>query len=506
MHRICGDHAYPLFDTAATRRLEAAATAQWGPHTLMQRAGCAVARLAQALAPHARTIWLACGSGNNGGDGLEAAMQLRLSGRHVVVSWLGTPHTAAQGALLSWERARDAGVVFSDLPPPDLCADDLCVDALLGIGLSAATRPGAPDPRLQALLQVLHRTAAPVLCVDVPSGLLADTGQFAQGLAPRAGQARSPRHTLSVLTLHPGLFTADGRDAAGSVWFDDLGMDAGTERPCAHLFARHRPQERAQNTHKGSYGDVAVVGGEGLHARGRGMTGAALLAASAALHAGAGRVMVSLLDEGEVTQDIAQPECMLRRFDALPLHELTAVCGCGGGQAVRAVLPTVMAQAMRLVLDADALNAIAADTSLQHALRSRAASGLPTVLTPHPLEAARMLGADAAAVQADRLAAIRQLVDRFECAVVLKGSGSIVAAPGHAPRINRTGNARLATGGTGDVLAGLVGALLARMDSANAQMALDAALLACEHHGQVADDWPAGRALTASALARRLCP
>ena len=117
-----------------------------------------------------------------------------------------------------------------------------------------------------------------------------------------------------------------------------------------------------------------------------------------------------------------------------------------------------------------------------------------------------MLGADAGAVQADRLAAIRQLVDRFECAVVLKGSGSIVAAPGHAPRINRTGNARLATGGTGDVLAGLVGALLARMDSANAQMALDAALLACEHHGQVADDWPAGRALTASALAKRLCP
>ncbi|WCM89984.1 NAD(P)H-hydrate dehydratase [Acidovorax sp. NCPPB 3576] len=505
LRRITGDQPRALFDTLATRRIEQALAAQCPPHTLMQRAGLAVARLAQAIAPHARSAWVVCGAGNNGGDGLEAAFHLHRAGRAVTVTWLGRPDTVPPDALASYQRATMAGVVFSDSPPPGMGPDDVCVDALLGIGLSGGGKPRVADPRVQHLLARLHAAPAPVLCVDTPSGLSADTGQFAPGLTPPAGVAVSPRHTLALLTLKPGLFTGDGRDAAGQVWLDDLGAGSAKWAPCAWLAAAPPHAHRAHASHKGSYGDVAVVGGEGLQARGMGMTGAALLAASAALHAGAGRVMVALLDEGDLSIDALQPECMLRRFDALRLDHGAVVCGCGGGEAVRAVLPRVLAEAHRLVLDADALNAVAGDPSLAKALQERAAKGWHTVLTPHPLEAARLSGQETQDIQADRLGAASRLAQRFGCAVVLKGSGSVIAAPGQTPRINPTGNARLATGGTGDVLAGLLGARLAAAKSAP-DAAFEAAISACWMHGQVADQWPPGKALTASALARQLSP
>ena len=259
------------------------------------------------------------------------------------------------------------------------------------------------------------------------------------------------------------------------------------------------PAPRAHASHKGSYGDVAVVGGEGLAARGMGMAGAALLAASAALHSGAGRVLLALLDDGHLQLDPQQPELMLRRFDALALEQLTVVCGCGGGQAIARVLPEVIARAARLVLDADALNAIATQAALHALVVARGQHGQPTVITPHPLEAARLLGVTTAEVQADRLNAAQQLADQFNCVAVLKGSGTVIAAPDRVPAINPTGNARLATAGTGDVLAGMVGAHLAAGASA-----LRAASEAVYQHGQAADVWPAGLALTASALARRV--
>ena len=500
MQRIAPDRPHPLFDTAATRRLEASTAAALAPHTLMQRAGQATARLALALAPHARTFWFACGGGNNGGDGLEAALLLHRGGHPVVVTWLGTPETAPADARQSWQRAQEAGVPFA-AEPPFLGPQDLCVDALLGIGLSADPRPRRPDARLLQWLARMHACAAPTLCVDLPSGLVAESGQYIPGLAPAHPGATAARHTLSLLTLKPGLFTGQGRDAAGSVWFDDLGVPASTETPCAWLAGPPASAVRAHASHKGSYGDVAVIGGEGLQARGMGMTGAALLAANAALHAGAGRVMVALLDAGALPALPQQPELMLRRCDALALDHATVVCGCGGGAAVAAVLPDVLQQSARLVLDADALNAVAADPHLQHLLRERGRQGRPTVLTPHPLEAARLLAGTTAAVQADRLAAARTLADQYGCTVLLKGSGSVIAAPGRTPLVNPTGNARLATGGTGDVLAGLVGARLAA-EPAQAGAAFAAAGRACWEHGVAADRWPAGRSLTAGALAR----
>ncbi|KQO25741.1 bifunctional ADP-dependent NAD(P)H-hydrate dehydratase/NAD(P)H-hydrate epimerase [Acidovorax sp. Leaf78] len=508
MHRIAPHQPHPLFNTAATRRIEHAAAAALPPHTLMQRAGAAVARLALALAPHARTVWIACGPGNNGGDGLEAAVHLQRSGRQVVVTWLGEPDRAPADALASWHRARDAGVCWADGPPEQMTAADLCIDALLGIGVSSKpTAPSrVPDPCLLACLHALRTSPAPVLCVDLPSGLDADTGQFASGLAPAAEHhlpaahhTAPARHTLSLLTLKPGLFTAAGRDAAGQVWLDTLGMDIGQATPSAWLSGPAQATPRAHASHKGSYGDVAVVGGEGLADRGMGMGGAALLAASAALHAGAGRVLVALLDHGHLQLDLQQPELMFRRFEALDLEQLTVVCGCGGGQAVERVLSDVIERAARLVLDADALNAIAPNAALHALVVARGQRGQPTVLTPHPLEAARLLGLSTAEVQADRLAAAHQLAAQFNCVAVLKGSGTVVAAADRAPAINPTGNARLATAGTGDVLAGMVGAHLAAGASA-----LRAASEAVYLHGQAADAWPAGQALTASALARRL--
>ena len=174
MFRVTPAHRIALHGIEASRRLESAAVAVLPPHTLMQRAGLAVARMALALAPHARTVWIACGPGNNGGDGLEAAAHLQRWGQHPVVTWLGDEASAPEDARASLARARSAGVTFSAMPPEGLGRDDLCIDALLGIG---ATR--APQGRMADWLRTLQASPAPVLAVDLPSGLNAETGNFA---------------------------------------------------------------------------------------------------------------------------------------------------------------------------------------------------------------------------------------------------------------------------------------------------------------------------------------
>ena len=478
MRKIEAGSAHLLHDIAATRGLEAAAAAELPPHALMQRAGLAAARLALALAPHARNIWVACGPGNNGGDGLEAAMHLQQWGKAPVVTWLGSPEQAPADAAASYQRAQAAGVRFADTPPENF---DLGIDALLGIG---ATR--APQGRMADWIGRLNASSAPVLAIDLPSGLNAGTGHA-------DGPCVAAQHTVSLLSLKPGLFTAMGRDLAGQVWFDALSSDqvAGSRPARAILLGAPSALVRRHASHKGSYGDVAVIGGA------PGMTGAALLAASAALHHGAGRVFVGLLDAHGISVDPGQPELMFRRIETLDPSQLTVVCGCGGASAVAAQLPRLLSASPRLVLDADALNAMAVDAQLETLLRARQHRGRETVLTPHPLEAARLLGRTAAEVQQDRLGAAEALAQRLGCTVVLKGSGSVIAAPDQTSAINPTGNARLATAGTGDVLAGMIGAQLAA-----GRPAFQAACAAVYRHGQLADHWPADRPLTAGALAR----
>jgi hydroxyethylthiazole kinase-like uncharacterized protein yjeF len=497
--RVTHERAWPLFGTTSTRQIEQLAQSTLAPNTLMQRAGMAVARLALAVAPHSQMIWIACGPGNNGGDGLEAATQLHRLGKRVHVTWLGSLSDCPPDTQQAYQRCIEAGLTINSQAP---VIWDLAIDALLGLG---ATR--APASTLAHWLQAMHQSQAPVVQVDLPSGLSADTGvdwsQEALTTAP------ANRHTLALLTLKPGMFTADGRDACGQVWFNDLGIspsapaDAWLQSALPHAGQRSITNRR-HNSHKGSYGDVAVIGGA------TGMTGAALLAGHAALRSGAGRVMVALLDQ--TTDSTAQhviappfatsPTLMMRDAHDLDVRHCTVVCGCGGGGAVLSVFPRVLSTAPRLVIDADGLNALQ-DQSLWPLLLQRASRGFETVLTPHPLEAARLLQSSATNVQQDRCAAARQLAQNTRAVVVLKGSGTVIAIPGPSGKIditiNPTGHPRLASAGTGDVLAGMIGAYMAQGLSAT-----EAACAAVAHHGQVAEMWPNDVAFDALTMSERL--
>lgn len=505
MRRITAEHEEALFDTRATRALEQRVAADLPEHTLMARAGESVARLARALAPNARRIWVACGPGNNGGDGLVAAVHLLRAGRAHGLEVLVT-HQQPNGRLpadAQWalDLAQAEGLTWTPRMPD---APDLVIDALLGLG--AQLRDDGP---FSTLIHAVQHAQAPVLCVDLPSGLNADTGAW-RGPAGPIG----PRHTLSLLTLKPGLFTGQGRDASGQVWFDDLGVEPGPGDPVrARLGGLALPglgkAAHPHAGHKGSYGDVAVLGGESIQRAGLGMSGAAWLAARAALQAGAGRVYLALLDAPDETGlgiDPLYPELMWRTPERLTdpalLATATLVCGCGGGSAVVPWLPVALARSPRLVLDADALNAVAQDPGLQTLLSQRRARHWTTVLTPHPLEAARLLGCNTAEVMADRLAAAQRLAQRWGVICVLKGSGTVVAAPDTLPWINATGNALLATAGTGDVLAGLIGAALAR----DQEPAFLSTCRAVAQHGALADRWPADQALLAGRLAAAIRP
>ena len=455
--------------------MEASAAARLPLHTLMQRAGLAVAKFAMAVAPHAKVIWIPSGPGNNGGDGYEAATHLKSWGKSPIVTCLSGLSCPPPDAALSLRQAMEAGVEFSDTAPDHY---DLCIDALFGVG---RLRPA--DGLYATWIHRINTRSAPVLAVDTPSGLDADTG-LAAALHVKAD------YTLSLLTLKPGLLTADGREACGEIWLNTLGIDPPPDA-CARLSRRPTAKSRAHNSHKGSYGDVCIVGGN------PGMAGAALLAARAAIRSGAGRVFVSMIDNRTIQLDASQPELMFRDLSEVNLGMMTIVAGCGGGRGIQALLPKLLAQSARLVLDADALNAIAIDPSLQSALAARPVN--TTVLTPHPLEAARLVSTTTAEVQANRLITAQAIADRFACVVALKGSGTLIAAPGALPYINTTGNGRLATAGTGDVLAGMIGARFST--------AADAFLITCEsafHHGEVADKWPDTLTLSAQDLTRAL--
>jgi hydroxyethylthiazole kinase-like uncharacterized protein yjeF len=471
--------AHALYDVAYTRQLEGEPLLPTCSASLMQRAGLAIARLAIALAPHARSIWIACGPGNNGGDGLEAAAQLARLGKVVTVSHIAGARPRRGDALQALRSAQISGVRFSDAPPPNF---DFCVDALFGIGKYQDF--GVP---YDAWIAHINASGVPVLAVDVPSGLHADTG-VASHSCIRAN------FTLSLLTLKSGLFTGDGRAKVGDVWFNALREEQNhPSRACANLITKLGPASpRLHNTHKGSFGDVSVIGGD------HGMVGAAILAGRAALFGGAGRVFIGLLASPAPSFDEFQPELMLRDVESLPIQDMTVVAGCGGGHAILQQLRNIVLRAKTLVLDADALNHLALSTDTQSLLPHRIKD--TTVLTPHPLEAARLLTASVSMVQANRLSAAQTLAERWNCVVVLKGSGTVIARPGGTPTINATGNGRLATAGTGDVLAGLIGSYLAQgMD------AFDAACMGVSRHGHVADTWPANAGhLTASGLAQAL--
>jgi hydroxyethylthiazole kinase-like uncharacterized protein yjeF len=479
----------PLYTVAQIRAIEGVARAGLAPGTLMRRAGAAASALALDLlkAGPGGTVLVLAGPGNNGGDALEVAANLAAAGCTVEVLHLagGAPSPETGAAL---ERAHGGGPRFIDAVVSD-AQYALVVDGLFGIGLA---RPLAD--RARDLAERVNGMDCPVLALDVPSGLDADTGAI---VGPR-GIAIAATHTITFLGDKAGLHTGDGCDYAGQVSVDLLDVEvhepAQARLNGPALFAAGLAPRR-RNSHKGSFGDVAVLGGA------PGMLGAGLLAARGALYAGAGRVFLAALD-ASIGVDPNQPEIMLRDAAGFAFERRTVVAGPGLGDASQAMrlLGKVIDASGPLLLDADGLNLVAASPDLQDRL---ARHDGPVVLTPHPLEAARLLGVTAAIVQGDRLENARELAQRLHAVVVLKGAGSIIARPDGEVAINPTGNPGLATGGSGDVLAGVCGALLGQ-----GWPAWEAALGAVWLHGAAADRLVADGAgpigLTAGELPRAI--
>lgn len=456
-------HRAPLYLTAGIRRIESGNAAL----PMMERAGLAAAKLARELAAgNGKPVLIFAGPGNNGGDAFVIARYLKQWFFAVTVVFAGDagklPPDAA-GAHAQWLLAGGTTIEH----PPGTNDWSLVIDGLFGIGLTRNI-----EGRYAAWIDAINSNSlVPVLSIDVPSGLDADTGRV-------HGCCVCATHTITFIGAKPGLLTLDGPDHCGELFVDDLTLDSSQEPPPGYVMnAMPSLKPRRRNSHKGSHGSVGIIGGSA------GMVGAALLAARAALKLGAGRVYVGLLARDMPLLDAMQPELMLRDAgDVLKLDNLSCLAiGPGLGQSPEAgfYLKCAFALKLPLVIDADALNIIATSENLKSILNQYVTEH---ILTPHPAEAARLLGCATPDVQANRIAAAIQLATQFNAHVVLKGAGSICASPGQPWRVNASGNPGMASAGMGDVLTGIIAAFLAQ--GADAKTAMDAAVWM---HGAAAD-------------------
>lgn len=462
--------ALPVYRAAEIRDIERLASPAGTP-PLMRRAGLAAADAAceRLMTGNRASVLVLAGPGNNGGDALWMARHLKDRWFKVEVVFTGRPDKLspeAREALDAWREA--GGEPLADIPAHGRW--DAVVDGLFGIGLARDL-----EDRHLDLVERVNALDLPVLAIDIPSGLCSDTGRV-RGAAVRAAL------TVTFIALKPGLLTHAGMAHSGEILLRDLGVDAPALRgPRMRVLDRESAvaalAPRPADSHKGSFGSVGILGGA------PGMTGAAFLAGRAALKLGAGRVYLGMLAERHPSLDMVQPELMVRGAgDVLALEHLSCLAvgpGMGHLREASRALDAALKSRLPLVLDADALNLLAANARLQRALRKRSA---PAILTPHPAEAGRLLGSDTEAVQNDRVAAAEELAKRYDALVVLKGAGSICAAPGGVVWINTTGNPGLAGAGQGDVLSGMIAAFLAQgLDAA------DALHLGVFLHGAAAD-------------------
>ncbi len=453
---------------------------------LMESAGRAVAGEALALGAARRGVLVVCGAGNNGGDGLVAARHLHLLGVRVRVALLGRAADLHGDAAGNLARARAVGVPFS---AAEAAAGDgeIVVDAIFGTGLSRAVE-GDAARAIDRIRSARRAAGARVLAVDLPSGLSADTGQ-ALGVCVEADV------TITLGLPKVGLALEPGRTLAGRIRVARIGIadDAPGAGTAALLWTRAGASAqlppRPPAGHKGSFGHVLVVAGS------EGKTGAAALAALGAGRAGAGLVTIacpsSLNDilETKCTEAMTVPvaETEGRSLAAaaekalLALAEARDVVALGPGigtdaETVALVRALAPALARPLVLDADGLNALASDPSRLKARRH------PTIVTPHPGEAARLLGREVREINADRLGVASAVSERTGAVVVLKGAATVTAAPDGRVIVNPTGGPILASGGTGDVLTGVIAGLLAQ-----GLPPFEAAALGAYLHGLAAD-------------------
>lgn len=416
---------------------------------LMQRAGHAAWLALQRSRPNAKRIDIVCGAGNNGGDGYEIARVANAIGRDVRVWQVGPPPKSAHAMAAQTAWARAGGAVQA-LGPGSLENAEVIVDALLGIGIKRDL--GDEAAAAVAAINQARMQGAWVLSVDVPSGLDATTGRIC-GVAVRAHQ------TVTFIGNKVGFYTSDGVDCAGQIVLDTLNIptqEPEVIEPLAALqdetdLAAWLPQ-RARNSHKGTHGHVLVIGGDS------GMSGAALLAGQAALRAGVGRCSIATHGSHALVLTPAQPELMCRRVETAdelsPLLKQAAVVSIGPGLGQegwgRALFARALAAQLPMVVDADALNLLAG-MSLRRD---------NWVLTPHPGEAARMLGMTTAEIQSDRPAAVAALQQRYGGTVVLKGAGTLIQ--GEKLALCPFGNPGMAVGGMGDVLTGMIAACIAQ--------------------------------------------
>lgn len=472
-----------LYSAQQVRDLDARLIAAGTPgFELMQRAAHAGWRALRRHWPDAGRATVLAGRGNNGGDGYLIAALAQRAGWNVRVLAVGDPAQLTGDAALAHGEALAAGVPV--LPWHEHAElHGVLVDALLGTGLGGEVR----DPYAAAIRRI-NNSGLPVLAVDIPSGLGADTGQVL-GVAVRADL------TVTFIGLKFGLFTADGPDHCGQLVFDDLDADPQQLPPGAQAvrlapasLAKLAPRPKA--AHKGLFGHLLVIGGD------HGMGGAALLAGEAALRTGAGLVSLATRREHVPAALARRPELMTQGVsssaEVLRVAERASVLVAGPGIGRNAWGRCLLSAAASLervqVWDADALNLLAEG-------QMRRPAGV-LVITPHPAEAARLLGCSTAQVQADRAAAAHELAKRYDAVTVLKGVGSLIAAPDGRLALCSHGHPAMAGAGLGDVLSGILGALLAQHLEA-----FDAACLAVWLHARAGEVLGSeGRGLAASDL------
>lgn len=457
-----------LYNAAQTRDLDRRAIERGiSGRTLMERAGEAALAYLRLRWPRARRIAVVCGPGNNGGDGFVLARLAHAAGLEVTPLALA-PVAEAKGDAAEARAACEALVRVTSYGAHALSSCDLIVDALLGTGLEHDV-----TGTFRAAIEDINAAGRPVFALDIPSGLHADTGRV-MGAAVRADA------TVTFIGLKAGLFTGQAPDHRGDLAFNDLDVPSDVYRevkPFAtrltwELLAPCRPKRR-RAAHKGDNGHVLVAGGD------EGMAGAVMMAGTAAYRAGAGLVTVVTHPNHAPALAGRQPELIVagvanegqwrwwsRRATVLALGP-----GLGEGVFGQTLWRQAIESRFPLVFDADALNILAYDPFRRD----------DWVLTPHPGEAARLLNCSPAEVQADRFQAARKLVERLGGVCVLKGAGTVIARGGELAVCDR-GNPGLATGGTGDILTGVIAGLLAQGLSA-----WDAARLGVWLHASAGD-------------------
>jgi len=454
MHRVLpwsGLLPHALYRAEQVRALDRVAIEELGipGGVLMERAGRAALEILRETWPGARDLTVLCGTGNNGGDGYVIARLALAAGLAVRVVQMGDPARLKGDAKASHDAYVEAG---GETGPPQALPHrtHVLVDALLGTGLERDV-----EGDWAALIHAANGHAAPVLAVDIPSGLHANTGRV-------LGVAAQAEVTVTFIGLKQGMFTGRGPDCCGRVLFNGLEVPAlvyGTQIPSARRLdwtkQSHLLRPRRRSAHKGEFGHLLVVGGS------PGFSGAARMAGESAARSGAGLVSLATAPEHAALLSVARPELMCHGVasaaDLEPLLERADVVAVGPGLGrspwAADLWGRVLESGLPLVVDADALNLLA----------EQPGSREQWVLTPHPGEAARLLGSTVAEVQRDRFSAVAALRQQYGGIAVLKGAGTLVAAPGATPpAVCTDGNPGMASGGMGDVLTGLIGGLIAQ--------------------------------------------